>query len=120
MKRLTGRAPDGTAYLYNMGGTNAAIDRLAAYEGTGLEPEEISIRRWIPVTERVPGIDDGDWVLGVVNGFVCGTIYKNAIVTVEYDEDSGCWYLHDASKQMLTITHWMPLPQPPKEDKDNA
>lgn len=41
MKRLTGRAPDGTAYLYNMGGTNAAIDRLAAYEDTGLEPEEI-------------------------------------------------------------------------------
>ena len=41
MKRLTGRAPDGTAYLYNMGGTNAAIDHLAAYEDTGLEPEEI-------------------------------------------------------------------------------
>jgi hypothetical protein len=41
MKRLTGRAPDGTAYLYNMGGTNAAIDRLAAYEDTGLEPEEL-------------------------------------------------------------------------------
>ena len=51
MKRLTGRAPDGTAYLYNMGGTNAAIDRLAAYEDTGMEPDEISIRRWIPVTE---------------------------------------------------------------------
>ena len=41
MKRLTGRAPDGTAYLYNMGGTNAAIDRLAAYEDTGLEPEQV-------------------------------------------------------------------------------
>ena len=41
MKRLTGRAPDGTAYLYNMGGTNAAIDCLAAYEDTGLEPWEI-------------------------------------------------------------------------------
>lgn len=41
MKRLTGRAPDGTAYLYNMGGTNAALDRLAAYEDTGLEPEEL-------------------------------------------------------------------------------
>ena len=41
MKRLTCRAPDGTAYLYNMGGTNAAIDRLAAYEDTGLEPEQV-------------------------------------------------------------------------------
>ena len=41
MKRLTGRAADGTAYLYNMGGTNEAIDRLAAYEDTGLEPDEI-------------------------------------------------------------------------------
>lgn len=45
MKRLTGRAPDGTAYLYNMGGTNEAIDRLAAYEDTGLEPEDVEHER---------------------------------------------------------------------------
>ncbi len=42
MKRLTGRAPDGTAYLYNMGGTNAAIDRLAAYEDAGMEVEKMT------------------------------------------------------------------------------
>ena len=114
MKRLTGRALDGTAYLYNMGGTNAAIDRLAAYEDTGMEPEEISIRRWIPVTERLPGIDDGDWVLGVVNGFAYGIVYINAIVTVEYYENSGCWSLHDLDAK-VAVTHWMPLPELPKD-----
>lgn len=70
--------------------------------------------KWIPVTERLPGIDDGDWVLGVVNGFAYGIVYKNAIVTVEYYENSGCWSLHDLDAK-VTVTHWMPLPEPPEE-----
>ena len=116
MKRLT--FYDGSNKpCYRLGNTvysNKIAARLAAYEETWLEPEEISIRRWIPVTERVPGIDDGDWVLGVVNGFACGIIYKNAIVTVEYYENSGCWYLHDLDAK-VTVTHWMPLPELPEE-----
>lgn len=121
MKRLTGRAPDGTAYLYNMGGTNAAIDRLAAYEDTGLEPEliipllqngqsaidtnkqladRLSRFRWIPVTERLP--EKGEPVVGWSAPL--------ADLTITCAED----FYSDG------ITHWMPLPEPPKEDDDNG
>ena len=31
--------------------------RLAAYEDTGLTPEEATVSRWIPVTERLPEDD---------------------------------------------------------------
>ena len=42
MNRLTGKSKEGIAYLYNgIGGVNDAIDRLYAYEETGLTPEEI-------------------------------------------------------------------------------
>lgn len=42
MNRLTGKSKEDIAYLYNgIGGVNDAIDRLYAYEETGLTPEEI-------------------------------------------------------------------------------
>ena len=109
MKRLTGRAPDGTAYLYNMGGTNAAIDRLAAYEDTGLEPEEISIRRWIPVMERVPGI--AEMVL-VYSGCRLGI---GPAWRTSFSIPAGAWDTYCNSVNVGMITHWMPLPEPPEE-----
>lgn len=106
MKRLTGRAPDGTAYLYNMGGTNTAIDRLAAYEDTGLEPEEISIRRWIPVTERLP-----EPLVNVL------ALYGDGRMDIDWVDHEGCFLcenLYDG------VTHWMPLPEPPEEVTNDA
>lgn len=95
----------------------AHIDKLPALPDGNFIAEGRPIAlmpRWIPVTERLPGIDDGDWVLGVVNGFAHGIVYKNAIVTVEYYENSGCWSLHDSDAK-VTVTHWMPLPELPEE-----
>ena len=114
MKRLTGRAPDGTAYLYNMGGTNAAIDRLAAYEDTGLEPEEISIRRWIPVMERVPE-ELEDVLCCTDEGYiVLGWLVENPkMTTTGYECASSDGFVRN-------ITHWMPLPEPPEEVTQNA
>ena len=34
--------------------TQEIIDRLAAYEDTGLTPKEVQQMRWIPVEERLP------------------------------------------------------------------
>ena len=94
--------------------TNASVCSKELMKQVADAIEELSKPRWIPVTERVPGIDDGDWVLGVVNGFAYGIVYKNAIVTVEYYENSGCWSLHDLDAK-VAVTHWMPLPEPPEE-----
>lgn len=121
MKRLTGRAPDGTAYLYNMGGTNAAIDRLAAYEDTGLEPEGISTRRWIPVMERVPE-ENGRYLVRYKRDIVLDytEVHDDEVRIMRFFVGTGWCYpflcqpeLRAAEQQ--TVTHWMPLPILPSE-----
>lgn len=112
MKRLTGRAPDGTAYLYNMGGTNAAIDRLAAYEDTGMEPEEIKAeldkRRWVPVTERLPE-QSGEYLVILYTVPDVARLYYYYAPNEEFGQTrSGVWCAE-------TVTHWMPLPILPSE-----
>ena len=75
--------------------------------------EELSKPRWIPVTERLPEND------------------QDVLVMVhwrDYPENTMCygrkyktrWYLWNGELGELIkgfdITHWMPLPQPPKEE----
>ena len=84
--------------------------RLAAYEDTGLTPQEIMdgklLTGWIPVSERLP--EDSK------------PVYAYAPVPI------GTKSVIDATTGMMVkahrytgYTHWMPrfLPQPPKEGK---
>ena len=65
-------------------------------------------RRWIPVAERLPK-DDSD-VLAYLRIGEEGRIYPaNYAKGVWWD----CIFNTPATK---TTTHWMPLPEPPKED----
>jgi len=57
---------------------------------------------WIPVTKRLPQ-DDED-VLVWVNGTHRDMAYR----------DEGVWY-DEEHNHLKNITHWMPLPKPPKE-----
>ena len=57
---------------------------------------------WIPVTDRLPQ-DDED-VLVWVNGTHRDMAYR----------DEGVWY-DEEHNHLNNITHWMPLPEPPKE-----
>jgi hypothetical protein len=98
-----------------------AADRLAAYEDTGLTPEEINHYRWTPVTERLPV--DGRYLArvdGVYGDYIAilGFCEKGEDVdyfglrgqeNIFYDCDSeyGCYAVSG-------VTHWMPLPKPPK------
>ena len=59
-------------------------------------------RKWIPVTERLPEKDDAV--------IICTD--KNFIYAGELIGDT--WYL-DNDSWTETVTHWMPLPEPPKE-----
>lgn len=59
-------------------------------------------QRWIPVTERLP--EDDDDVLIMSSGSISMgyfNIFRGYWVDYEGDDDN--------------ITHWMPLPEPPKE-----
>lgn len=79
-----------------------AFDRLAAYEDTGLAPEEVQQMRWIPVEERLPEEK------------------QRVIVRCERVGTSVGWilwgnWMTDIGPGAGKVTHWMPLPQPPKE-----
>lgn len=79
------------------------VDRLAAYEDTGLEPEEIP--QWIPISERLPEI-----------GRNCLVRITGVGTDIAYYEEVGVWRIYDV-KWGGEVTHWMPLPQPPKGEK---
>ena len=63
--------------------------------------------RWIPVTERLPDI--GDRCLCNVKSFAFpGSFYHAILPYDKYGFVEGGIYTDD-------VTHWMPLPEPPKE-----
>lgn len=65
--------------------------------------------KWIPVTERLP--DEGKFVL------VYGDLYPNkhdgSAIAVSKRMDWNYWQGFGRDRN---ITHWMPLPEPPKEE----
>lgn len=63
------------------------------------------VPKWIPVTERLP--EEYTRVIGFM-------AWK-AMTAIEYQ--NGKWYLIDHLETLPdeAVTHWMPLPEPPKE-----
>lgn len=103
--------------------TQEVIDRLAAYEDTGLAPEEVQQMRWIPVEERLPE-EEGGYIV-----CVDGEVKWDAYCMFEgvgrwlcYDGRLDALYIDPYSSKLTReppyprVTHWMPLPNPPKEE----
>ena len=63
--------------------------------------------RWIPVNERLP--EDYENVLLLLNGLVASSGFHNSIIP-QWSADG--FYYH--SYWYNTVTHWIPLPQPPE------
>lgn len=107
MERLTKLAvhKTGNKYVSAIGSGHGAwpriIQRLAAYEDTGREPEEL---RWIPVTEQLP-IEWKEYIVMIKGATRPTTLYFNPETVMWYEIDDGVY----------PVTHWMPLPAPPKE-----
>ena len=74
------------------------------------EAPTVELPRWIPVTERLPE-RFGQFIVTVKNDLENG--YSDY---ADYDPYLRSWRtglgLHGSER----ITHWMPLPEPPKED----
>lgn len=70
----------------------------------------VTVQEWIPVTERLP--KEGDIVL-------CYMEFGEQRMA-QWDESENCWagQLIDYHKEQ--VTHWMPMPTPPKGDTDEA
>lgn len=79
------------------------------------EATVVDKQKWIPVAERLP--ENTDKVLALSkskfgNGYLSWLVRYNPDVDAFYDYDSE-W----GNIKIHNITHWMPLPEPPKEDE---
>ena len=106
MDRLTHRDDTGRAVFTRYGmqmycSTQATADCFA-------ELEE-SIPRWIPVTERLPETP-GEYMVAY-HPCYWDRVYDEIKVGLDSFRGKTSW----AKKKYQRVTHWMPLPQPPKE-----
>ena len=84
------------------------VDRLIAHG--------VTVQEWISVKDRLPDNKENDWVLAQVvedNGFM------HIPKVMEYRQQRNDWYEEtfgwlSEHNGAFTVTHWMPLPQPPK------
>jgi hypothetical protein len=68
---------------------------------------------WVSVKESNPPLDYGLYLLRVDR--------EGEIPTYDigFYDDRG-WHSRLDQKYRLTVTHWMPLPEPPKEDNNKC
>ena len=105
-----------------------AFDRLAAYEDTGLTPEEVQQMRRISVEERLPDKPGHYLVCTNVNYWHGGCMDKNGASSNAGTTDGyagttlsvlDCFYDITGDWNRVCnahVTHWMPLPAAPKEE----
>ena len=94
-------------------GKNLSIDSMTVIEELQAEIERLQ-PRWIPVSERLPE-EEGGYIAyysypdGKGHKFVGPCHYS----IIGFDEK---WSWTNAYGFKLDVSHWMPLPEPPKEN----
>ena len=77
----------------------------------------VTVQEWISVKDRLPDNKEHDWVLAQVvedNG------YMHIPRVMEYRQLKNDWFEEtygwlSEHNGLFSVTHWMPLPEPPKE-----
>ena len=96
--------------------TDPETESFAEYLADHLITNGVTVQEWISVDDRLPDNKEHDWVLAQVvedNGFM------HIPTVMEYRQSKNDWFeetygwLSDHNG-VFTVTHWMPLPQPPK------
>ena len=71
----------------------------------------VTMQEWIPVEDRLP--EEGEYVLCVLKGFnYGGKIQVCKFVPADKFKDKP--YFEHFRNGFPSVTHWMPLPHPPK------
>lgn len=109
MERLTHKARYEAGYKLNKDvHVWQAVDSLAAYENTGLTPEEITdgkmLAGWILVEDQLPEIKKEVLVT-----------YENGEMQVDFIGEDGDWFWEDREEDIVVVA-WMPLPEPYKSE----
>ena len=81
-----------------------------------LMEDGVTVQEWISVDDRLPDNKEHDWVLAQVvedNG------YMHIPRVMEYRQAKNDWFEEtygwlSEHNGVFTVTHWMPLPNPPK------
>lgn len=98
----------------------SVYSRLAAYENTGLTPEEIMdgkmLTGWIPVSERLPNCI-GETILLTVD-INKGISHGKGSIDIAYLRNDEEKFFYGSTENYLfdNVLAWMPLPEPYKAE----
>lgn len=70
----------------------------------GVTVSDTNVGKWIPVTERMPTKEDGK----IMGGY---------LPAIQIGKKPNIWKWTEVAKHPEYFTHWMPMPEPPKEEK---
>ena len=76
--------------------------------------EYLSKPKWIPVTERLPESVCKSYLCLTDTGYHCEVRWTNNVYGLFKSGNKWGWSIVDVP-QYCKVTHWMPLPEPPKE-----
>ena len=98
--------------LYTTGHIVTAIDECKTVDATTVAKDIKVPNKWVSVKDRMP--KDGQDVLAYLN-------YGEETRIAPCNYYNGVWYdsVMNCVVVLQDVTHWMPLPEPPKEDKDD-
>lgn len=86
----------------------AFIERLEAERDAALA----KVPRWISVKERLPDTTDV-YLIHMVHRYNKNDGYRRMDVRLFFEDEFKLW---QGLPDIYEVTHWMPLPQPPKEE----
>ena len=92
-------------------GYTIATDNKVGDKITPAEPMT-NCQQWIPVTERLPDLS-GDYLTNTRVRFPSIGDVDDLVEISIYEQSDGRWIALDGGK--VHVTHWMPLPDAPKE-----
>lgn len=70
----------------------------------------VTVQQWIPVSERLPK-PFVTVLVHIPTESPCPTVVWGFLT------DSGLWHANFFDREKDEVTHWMPLPQPPKGEQ---
>ena len=76
---------------------------------------EVTKQKWIPVTERLPESVCKSYLCLTNTGYHCEVRWTNNIFGFGKSDNIWGWSIADVP-QYCKVTHWMPLPEPPREE----
>lgn len=83
-------------------------NKLAEFVADHLIANGVTVQGWIPVTDRLPDYYFDHVLINVIGDKPFATVHE------AYLRKDGLWVTGLYRYDKEDVTHWMPLPQPPK------